>query len=584
MESNIDTNINNYNKNELLEIIGLNNNSTELEIEERLNKIIKKYSQENKEEYINFFLNTKKKLLNNQSEENFDYNSSNEDDDDDDNEDDYRDNDRDDEQDDDEEDIDDANKDYDEENNKEENNESDDKNEEQSEYWYRNQYLKQKNKNQNSKITDRTNKIQILDSGSIPIMQREQLGINNTIPLQVAQDSLNPTLIQTTTKIITIDSKYRANILPYSSDPGDITSSTNFSANLSEKLQNVVKLKLNSIYIPKTWYVYDKYLENTFFRIYHPNTSKISDPEGLQVKIEDGNYTVSQLCNEVNRTLRETLDVTNLDISLNQVQTNENIVEFTTSDFSYSIVFYDKNFRLSNSLSGLSSNLTYTNNLGYYLGFRYTFNQDDKTKEPEEWRITFDLSLNDVSRDINNEPGRVRGQTFVNVLGPQYFTLIVDDFNYNQSSNGNVNIEIVENKLSLPKYINKIGRDESSNKCLDISNNTNIYVPSFPRKLTQNQLYAANRILIDRKATKNRYQAKSNSSVLSIIHLPNNDSTLRAINNSNLNLDMIHERKYFGPVTIERLKIKLLDDNNNIVNLHGHDWSCTFIIDQLYQY
>ena len=90
--------------------------------------------------------------------------------------------------------------------------------------------------------------------------------------------------------------------------------------------------------------------------------------------------------------------------------------------------------------------------------------------------------------------------------------------------------------------------------------------------------------MIDRKATKNRYQAKSNSNVLSIIHLPNNDTSLRAINNSNLNLDMIHERKYFGPVTIERLKIKLLDDNNNIVNLHGHDWSCTFIIDQLYQY
>ena len=43
-------------------------------------------------------------------------------------------------------------------------------------------------------------------------------------------------------------------------------------------------------------------------------------------------------------------------------------------------------------------------------------------------------------------------------------------------------------------------------------------------------------------------------------------------------------RVYFGPVSIERLRITLLDDKGNILNLHGHDWSFTLIADQLYQY
>ena len=45
-----------------------------------------------------------------------------------------------------------------------------------------------------------------------------------------------------------------------------------------------------------------------------------------------------------------------------------------------------------------------------------------------------------------------------------------------------------------------------------------------------------------------------------------------------------NKRDYFGPVNIVRLRIKLLDDRGNVVNLNGNDWSITLISESLYQY
>jgi hypothetical protein len=43
-------------------------------------------------------------------------------------------------------------------------------------------------------------------------------------------------------------------------------------------------------------------------------------------------------------------------------------------------------------------------------------------------------------------------------------------------------------------------------------------------------------------------------------------------------------RVYFGPVNIERMRIRLLDDKGNAINLNGMDWSITLISENLYQY
>ena len=43
-------------------------------------------------------------------------------------------------------------------------------------------------------------------------------------------------------------------------------------------------------------------------------------------------------------------------------------------------------------------------------------------------------------------------------------------------------------------------------------------------------------------------------------------------------------RLYFGPVNIDRMAVKLLDDKGNVLNLNGSDWCFTLVCECLYQY
>ena len=47
---------------------------------------------------------------------------------------------------------------------------------------------------------------------------------------------------------------------------------------------------------------------------------------------------------------------------------------------------------------------------------------------------------------------------------------------------------------------------------------------------------------------------------------------------------MDNGRRYFGPVTIEKLKVRLLDDKGHPVDLNGGDISFSLILERLYQY
>ena len=44
-----------------------------------------------------------------------------------------------------------------------------------------------------------------------------------------------------------------------------------------------------------------------------------------------------------------------------------------------------------------------------------------------------------------------------------------------------------------------------------------------------------------------------------------------------------NKRQYFGPTTLSRMHIRLLDDKGNILNLNGNDWSFTILCETLYQ-
>jgi hypothetical protein len=115
---------------------------------------------------------------------------------------------------------------------------------------------------------------------------------------------------------------------------------------------------------------------------------------------------------------------------------------------------------------------------------------------------------------------------------------------------------------------------------------TQIVLPSAPRTLTQAQLYTINSIHSNNNNLTNYLsKAPTSSDILAI--LPFKTST--GVPTGSLLVDFSgslkeNTRKYFGPVNIDRMAIKLLDDKGNILNLNGNDWCFTLVCECLYQY
>jgi hypothetical protein len=233
------------------------------------------------------------------------------------------------------------------------------------------------------------------------------------------------------------------------------------------------------------------------------------------------------------------------------------------------------------SISNLT-NLNYSNCLGNYLGFR--FNKEDAKesqdsligKIPEKFYRP--LTASGLIADVTP-----------NLTGSNYFNLLVDDFNNNHAANRLITIGNLEDRLSLPTYF--IHSDLSGPFEINQQKIPQV-LPTFPRKLTQNQLFSINNIIESRQRKNNRLSDVNSANILASIQLPDifgfSDASGNKILKNSISIDNfdsdINERNYFGPVSIQRLKISLVDYLGNLVNLNGHDWSFTLKVEELYEY
>jgi hypothetical protein len=204
------------------------------------------------------------------------------------------------------------------------------------------------------------------------------------------------------------------------------------------------------------------------------------------------------------------------------------------------------------------------------------------------------------------------GTAVIDLYGPKYLILVIDDLNQNHINNGIVGITEYSKTLKLPSYYSP----DLPYTCTSANPTSSTYktetaflendveagiilmdkydatyaptvsvLPSAPRTLTQPQIYAINEIMKNNNRNDTyRLSAPTTADVLAIIPLPFKSTTtgdLTLIDSSTLQLN---KRTYFGPVNIERMRVKLLDDRGNILNLNGCDWNVTLICDLLYQY
>ena len=198
----------------------------------------------------------------------------------------------------------------------------------------------------------------------------------------------------------------------------------------------------------------------------------------------------------------------------------------------------------------------------------------------------------------------------MDVNGPKYLILVIDDYNQNHVSNSLVSITQMTNTLKVPSYyspdlpytcIAPTGGATSNVDALMMASSsglllagkyesdytpTQVVLPSAPRTLTQAQLYTANAILANNNNLTNYLtKAPTSSDILAIVPV----KTSVGVPTGSLLVEFSgslqdSERVYFGPVNIERMEVKLLDDKGNVLNLHGSDWCVTLIAECLYQY
>jgi hypothetical protein len=459
--------------------------------------------------------------------------------------------------------------------------------EQQTNDRYQNQYLTQSDPNQTSKITQRKQQTQVYGNQHVP-MTREQLGVNDNYSVPVKQDSLNPNLKNTIERFVNLDSQFRQ----FGGNSSE-TVSTNYTLDLSDRLTNTIELKLYSYQIPNSWYVIDLFYRNTCFWIN-------DGIHNIPISVEPGNYTQTQLVDSLNASFL------NAGFSFNDlVQT---FVSYNSSNGKLTIALFGANY--ANVETGVQFTVSTSTKIIFYdftavLLCEKTCTNNNFLNQTLGWIMGFRVTSTNVSATGNT------GSAVVDLNGTKYLILVIDDYNQNRVNNSLVSITQLTGTFKMPNYYSPdlpyvclpagnsnlvfLEEDETNpNNGLLIAekyNNdyakTQIIVPSAPRTLTQSQIYTINEINKSKGAMSNsRPKAPTSSDIMAIIPLKGGGATIPTGTLLSEFSGSLQDniRTYFGPVNIDRMAVKLLDDKGNILNLNGCDWCVTLIATCLYQY
>jgi len=429
-----------------------------------------------------------------------------------------------------------------------------------NEYW---------DNSKSENIPNRKNMTRVVSQQPYSVLQRERLNISQQKDIEYVQGQLNPDLKNTFIRLLNIDSHYRE-IVDISEDlcapPGspaagltnwkglvrknnlELDSPSNFTFDLSEPLSNVEEIQLNDVQIPRAWYVFDDaYGTNSF------------EYAGTVYTIPSGNYNGTDLATAVTSAFPGTAAY---DAATNKIT----ISGLGPGD---TLRFFNEGTVLACNKNGLGGKRDY--NLGWLMGFR-------------------EKSYTDTTE--------YTGEALVDTFGTKYLYIVLDDFNRNRITYNLLGMTNNRDNFKLPSYYNpntmKVDCSENSvveAKTRPCRKGTPADKEFFPvDNLTKAQQYTANSIIQAQESkAQNRYFSPNNPNILAKIPVSQAiDYGGGAPLFGNLSIDhskiFNNKRTYFGPVTIKRLNVQLINDKGYNVNMNGMDWSMSLKIKQLYQY
>lgn len=328
--------------------------------------------------------------------------------------------------------------------------------------------------------------------------------LKNSQNMKIVENNIN-VVRETVTKLLTVDTRFRSNYL--------VSTSTNFDINLPYIINNVTELRLSDVEFPATFYPFQEEFENNYIWLkytfnYSTNTS-VSYDKYIYFYVTPGNYYQETLITNMQTVIdTEGLPLTithNLDFD-NDGGVGDGTGTLTieyTGDTTNSIVITEiqLNFRGSKILEGeYNYNVSHIIDSGDDKIEKY-YNVDTSIGHYQRmgWMLGFRDSLYTGSTSYTSE-----GQ--LDVIGPRYVYLIVNDFNTSS------NVNFFSNNETSMLSDNILGR-------------------------------------ISLKAGAFSVQSQ-------------NDFTVYG-----------EPRYFFGPVNIDKLHVKVIDEFGRNINLNGMDFS-----------
>lgn len=227
---------------------------------------------------------------------------------------------------------------------------------------------------------------------------RPNKSYSSSYPSEYFAGIINPIKKKTTRKNLNIDTRFRENY--YSS------TSTNFNLVLPMNMSNVLSMQLASIEIPTSYYVVSKQFGNNYFHI-------TIDSFGTQlVTIPSGNYKFDGIATIINEA------ISHLPLPFKDVYFQINLSNLTNNGSGQMMVGW-----LTGS-TYVGTNIT--------LNFQLNIEGQDVRNIPLPLKLGWMLGFRN-GLYVNNQNYVSEG--IVDIYGPKYLYLVIDDHNNNVSNN-----------------------------------------------------------------------------------------------------------------------------------------------------
>jgi hypothetical protein len=259
---------------------------------------------------------------------------------------------------------------------------------------------KPQNKSLQQKIEDFYNTSYDLKSSKLEDPDEHMLQVRQDKPYLSSYPSeffpgvINPIKKRTIRKNLNIDTRFR--------DSYYSTSSTNFNLQLPLNIDNVLQMQLSSIELPTSYYVVSKQYNNNYFTINVNSSIKV-------ISIPDGNYTQNTIMNIIN-------------------------AELMSAGTPFSYVSFIVN--LTDTESGSCQTMVGPNETGEVTLLELNFQNDRIGTEDRGTPLPLKLGWNLGFRN-GAYVGSINyvSEGIVDLRGPRYFYLVVDDYNNNVNNN-----------------------------------------------------------------------------------------------------------------------------------------------------